>query len=205
MALDDRTLSLSAALEPRALDQLFREARTFSKFQDRPVTDETLKALYDLAKWGPTAVNANPLRLVFLRTPEAKRRLEPALAPANAQKTLAAPVTAIVAHDLRFYDRLPELFPHWDARSLYADNTALAQETAFRNGSLQGAYVLLAARALGLDAGPMSGFDNTLVDREFFADSHWRSNFLVNLGYGDRSTLFPRGPRVAFDDAATIL
>jgi 3-hydroxypropanoate dehydrogenase len=150
-------------------------------------------------------VNANPLRLVFLRTPEAKRRLEPALAPANVAKTLVAPVTAIVAHDTRFYDRLPELFPHWDARSLYVDNAALAQETAFRNGSLQGAYVILAARALGLDAGPMSGFDNAIVDQEFFGDSHWRSNFLINLGYGDRSTVFPRGPRVAFEHAATIL
>jgi 3-hydroxypropanoate dehydrogenase len=205
MALDDRSLHLPATLEPLALDQLFREARTFSTFEDRPVTDETLQALYDLAKWGPTAVNANPLRLVFVRTPEAKRRLEPALAPGNVQKTLDAPVTVIVAHDERFYDRLPELFPHFDARSLYVDNPALAQETAFRNGSLQGAYVILAARALGLDAGPMSGFDNAIVDQEFFADSTWRSNFLINLGYGDRSKLFARGPRVAFTDAATIL
>lgn len=205
MALDDRSIQLTTALDASALDQLFREARTFSTFDDRPVSDETLQALYDLAKWGPTAVNSNPMRLVFLRTPEAKRRLEPALAPANVQKTMVAPVTAIVAHDLRFFDRLPELFPHWDARSLYVDNAPLAQETAFRNGSLQGAYTILAARALGLDAGPMSGFDNAVVDREFFAGSTWRSNFLVNLGYGDRSKLFPRGPRVAFEHAATIL
>lgn len=205
MALDDRSLQLPASLDARGLDQLFREARTFSYWKDQPVSDETLAHIYDLAKWGPTALNSNPLRLVFLKSADAKQRLVPALSPGNVRQTLEAPVTAIVAHDLRFFDRLPELFPYVDAKGWYADNAPLAHETALRNGSLQGAYTILAARALGLDAGPMSGFDNAIVDREFFADSHWRSNFLVNLGYGDRAKLHPRGPRVAFEHAATIL
>jgi 3-hydroxypropanoate dehydrogenase len=156
-------------------------------------------------KWGPTSANSSPGRIVFLRSRAAKERLAPALAPQNVAQTLAAPVTAIVAHDLRFYDELPRLFPHVDARSWFVANEPLVETTAFRNGTLQGAYLILAARALGLDAGPMSGFDNEKVDREFFPDGRWKSNFLVNLGYGDRSRLHARNPRLAFDEAARIL
>jgi len=187
------------------LDQLFREARTHSAWHDRLVTDDQLRRIYDLMKWGPTSANSSPGRILFLRSREAKERLVPALAPQNAEKTLAAPVTAIVAHDLRFYDELPRLFPHADARSWFVGNEPLIEATAFRNGSLQGAYLILAARALGLDAGPMSGFDSEKVDREFFPDGRFKSNFLVNLGYGDRSRLHPRAPRLAFEEAVRVL
>jgi 3-hydroxypropanoate dehydrogenase len=187
------------------LDQLFREARTHMAWHDRLVTDDQLRRIYDLMKWGPTSANSSPGRILFLRSREAKERLVPALAPQNVEKTLAAPVTAIVAHDLRFYDELPRLFPHADARSWFVGNEPLIEATAFRNGSLQGAYLILAARALGLDAGPMSGFDNEKVDREFFPDGRFKSNFLVNLGYGDRSRLHPRAPRLAFEEAVRVL
>ena len=172
---------------------------------DRPVTDDQLRRIYDLMKWGPTSANSSPARLRFLRSRAAKERLAPALAPQNVEKTLQAPATTIVAHDLRFYDELPRLFPHVDARSWFVGNEPLVDATAFRNGSLQGAYLILAARALGLDAGPMSGFDNEKVDREFFPDRQLRSNFLVNLGYGDRSRLHARNPRLSFEEAAHVL
>lgn len=192
-------------LNDQALDLLFREARTHNGWQDRPVSSELLHQIYDLMKWGPTSANSSPARFVFVKSPEAKQRLLPALAPGNMEKTMAAPVTAIVAHDLAFYERLPKLFPHADARSWFAGNQPLVETTAFRNGTLQGAYFILAARAVGLDTGPMSGFDNDKVDHEFFPDRSIRSNFLVNLGYGDKGTLFPRSPRLTFAEAAEIL
>lgn len=188
-----------------ALDLLFRQARTHNAWLDRPVADATLGQLYDLMKWGPTSANCSPLRILFLRTPEAKQRLRPALAPGNLDKTMAAPVTAILAYDYRFYDLLPKLFPHTDARAWFADNPALIEATARRNGALQGAYFIIAARALGLDCGPMSGFDAAQVDQEFFPNSSVRSDFLCNLGYGDPAQLFPRSPRLEFDEACTLL
>jgi 3-hydroxypropanoate dehydrogenase len=196
--------SSAPTLEARVLDQLFRSARTQNKWQDRPVPDATLQELYDLLKWGPTSANGMPGRFVFLRTPEAKEKLRPALSAGNLEKTMSAPVVCVVAHDLKFYDKLPRLFPHADARSWFAGNERLAETTAFRNGTLQGAYLIIAARSLGLDVGPMSGFDNAKVDQAFFAGTDWRSNFLVNLGYGDPSGLFDRSPRLSFDEACRL-
>lgn len=196
--------SSAPTLEARVLDQLFRSARTQNKWQDRPVPDATLQELYDLLKWGPTSANGMPGRFVFLRTPEAKEKLRPALSSGNLQKTLSAPVVCIVAHDLKFYERLPYLFPHADARSWFAGSEKLAETTAFRNGALQGAYLIMAVRSLGLDTGPMSGFDNAKVDAAFFAGTDWRTNFLVNLGYGDPSGLFDRSPRLGFDEACRL-
>ena len=195
---------LQASLDEHALDQLFRAARTHNRWQDRPVPDARLQEIYDLLKWGPTSANCSPARFVFIRTREGKERLRPALSAGNTEKTMSAPVTVIVAYDPKFYDLLPYLFPHTDARSWFAGNAALAETTAFRNGTLQGAYLILAARAVGLDAGPMSGFDNAKVDEAFFRDSGWKSNFLVNLGYGDPAGLYPRSPRLAFDEAARL-
>lgn len=191
-------------LDDRALDTLFRKARTFNGFDGRPVTDATLHALYDLLKWGPTSANSCPARFVFVRSPEAKAMLAPALSPGNHDKTVAAPCTVIVAYDLAFYDALPRLFPHTDAVSWFAGKPDVIQSTAFRGGTLQGAYLILAARALGLDCGPMSGFDNAKVDAAFFPGTAIRSNFLVNLGYGDPAKVFPRNPRLAFDEACRI-
>lgn len=192
-------------LPDETLNQLFRDARTHNGFLDRAVDDDTLREIFDLAKMGPTSANCSPMRVVFVKSPEAKKRLEPFLSPGNVAKTMSAPVTAILANDTRFYDELPKLFPHADARSWFAGNAELAEKTAFRNGSLQGAYLMLAARALGLDCGPMSGFDNAKLDAEFFPDGRFKSNFLVNLGYGDATKLFPRSPRFAFDEACKIL
>jgi len=193
-------------LDASVLDQLFRSARTFPSWQTQPVTDQQIKDLYDLLKWGPTSMNCLPARFVFLRTAAAKARLVPALMEGNVAKVEEAPVTVIVAHDTRFYEHLPELWPHSsDARDMLASNSALAGSTAFRNGTLQGAYLILAARALGLDVGPMSGFDNAKVDAEFFPDGRFQSNFLANVGYGDESGLHARGPRLEFEQAAEIL
>lgn len=192
-------------LPEAALDQLFCAAHTAHGFRPEPVSDETLHKLYDLLKWGPTSFNCQPARFVFLRGAGAKERLKPALSPGNVAQTMAAPVTVIVASDSRFFEYLPEQFPAYDARPLYENNPALAQQTAFRNGSLQGAYLMLAARALGLDCGPMSGFDAAVVDAEFFPEGRLRSNFLVNIGVADRAKDFARGPRLAFATAAQIL
>jgi 3-hydroxypropanoate dehydrogenase len=189
----------------RGLDLIFREARTHRAWRDQPVSDVLLQAVYDLAKLGPTSGNCCPLRVVFLRSAAAKARLKPALDEGNVKKTMTAPVTAIVAHDLMFYEELPRLAPHTDARSLFVGKEKLIAETAFRNGSLQGAYLIVAARALGLDCGPMSGFDRGAVDREFFPEGRFRSNFLCNLGYGDPARLHPRAPRLAFDEACRVL
>ena len=205
MLMQESERNTRAELDRASLDQLFREARTNNGWLDRPVSDEQLRGIYELMKWGPTSANSSPARLVFLRSREAKQRLVPALAPGNVDQTLQAPVAAIVAQDLEFYERLPELFPHGDARSWFVGNQPLIETTAFRNSSLQGAYLILAARALGLDAEPMSGFDNETVDREFFPDRRVKSNFLVNIGYGDPSKLPPRGPRLAFEEAVQIL
>jgi 3-hydroxypropanoate dehydrogenase len=199
--MTDPAPSLHAPLDDRALDQLFREARTHGKWQDRPVPDDKLEALYSLLKFGPTSGNCAPARFLFIRTAEGKARLKAALSPGNIEKTMNAPVVAVVAHDQDFYDKLSFLFPHAEVRGWYADNPALADTTAFRNGTLQGAYLILAARAVGLDAGPMSGFDNIKLDSLFFAGTRWKSNFLVNLGYGDPSGLYFRGPRLSFDEA----
>jgi 3-hydroxypropanoate dehydrogenase len=203
-----------------AIDQLFRNARTYSVWLDVPVGDDTLRQIYDLMKWAPTSANSSPARIIFVRSPAAKARLLQAVAPGNAEKVRTAPVTAIVAYDLKFYEKLPKLFPHNPRmRDLYASSPELVETTARRNSSLQGAYLILAARAVGLDCGPMSGFDNAKVDEEFFAagkpcegcdqeffpEGHVKSNFLCNLGYGDPSTLFPRGPRLAFEEACSLL
>ena len=192
-------------LEPRELDQLFRTARTYNAWRDEPVPTALIHELYELLKWGPTSANSSPARFVFLVGAEAKTRLEPYLSSANRAKTLSAPVCVIVAYERGFADKLPKLFPHDPgARSWFAD-PVMAEATAFRNGSLQGAYFLLAARSLGLDCGPMSGFDQEGVDREFFAGSSIRSNFLCNIGYGANEGLFPRLPRLALEEACTIL
>ena len=192
-------------LDDAALDALFREARTQNGWSDAPVSDEDLHRLYDLVKFGPTSANSSPARFAFLRTPEAKARLSPALSPGNVEKVAAAPVVAIVAEDPRFYDHLPKLFPHADARAWFAGNPALAEETAFRNATLQGGYLIMAARALGLDVGPMSGFDRAKVDEIFFGASGWKSNFLVCLGHGNGENLFPRAPRLDFTEACLEL
>jgi len=195
---------MSHVLDDAALDQLFRTARTQNAFLDKPVDDSQLKALYELLKWGPTAANGSPARFVFVKSPEAKAKLAPALSEGNHVKTLAAPVTVIVGFDEDFHEKLPFLFPHTDAKAWFDGPREGRTEGAFRNGSLQGAYLILAARALGLDAGPMSGFDNAKVDEAFFKGTAIKSNFLVNLGYGDASGLFPRLPRLSFDEAARI-
>ena len=192
-------------LSETALDQLFREARTFNAWLPKDVTDGQLHQLYELAKFGPTSANASPMRLVFVKSKAAKEKLSPLMSEGNRAKTLAAPVTAIVGTDHAFHEKLPQLFPHADAKSWFEGNQPLIDTTAFRNASLQGAYVILAARAIGLDCGPMSGFDNAGVDAAFFAGTQVRSNFLINIGYGDASRdLFPRSPRLAFDEACRI-
>lgn len=191
-------------LPTRALEQLFTEARTHHAWRQKPVEDDVLRSLYDLAKWGPTSVNSQPARLVFVKSKEAKERLLPALQGSNVEQVKAAPVTVIVAHDERFYDHLPILFPAFDAKPLFASNEAMSRESAFRNGTLQGAYLMLAARALGLDVGPMSGFDNSKTDEAFFKGTSWKSNFLCNIGFGDVSKVYPRGPRLSFEQACRI-
>lgn len=195
---------MSEAINPSALKTLFTDARTHNGWQDIPVSDETLREIYDLMKWGPTSANCSPARIVFVRTPEGKEKLAPALSSGNMAKTLAAPVTAIVAWDSEFYERLPELFPHGDARSWFTTSPELAQETAFRNSSLQAAYLIFACRALGLDTGPMSGFDREKVDAAFFTGSSLKSNLLINIGYGDASKVYARLPRLTFEDACGL-
>jgi 3-hydroxypropanoate dehydrogenase len=192
-------------LDETSLDTLFREARSHYHWTGTPVSDDTLRALYDLAKWGPTSANGSPARFVFLRSAAAKQRLVPALSPGNVEKTLTAAVVVIVAYDPQFYDYLPKLFPHVDARAWFAGDPALSEETAFRNGTLQGAYLMMAARALGLDSGAMSGFDRATVDAAFFRDSGWKSNFLLNLGEADTTQQLPRQPRLTFEEACQLL
>lgn len=195
---------MSHALDAAALDQLFRTARTQNKWQDRPVPDAKLEEIYDLLKWAPTSANSSPARFIFVRTAEGKAKLKEVLSAGNIEKTMTAPVTVIVAQDMKFYDQLPKLFPHADARSWFTGSEALAEQTAFRNATLQGAYLMLAARAAGLDCGAMSGFDNAKLDTLFLAGTSWKSNFLVNLGYGEPSGVFQRLPRLGFDEACRL-
>jgi 3-hydroxypropanoate dehydrogenase len=190
-------------LSDAALDQLFRTARTYRAWRDQPVSDETLREIYELMKWGPTSSNCSPARIVFVKSLAAKERLKPALDAGNVRQTMAAPATAIVAYDLEFYTTMAVLSPRTDV-STFVDHPALTLETAMRNGSLQGAYLILAARALGLDCGPMSGFDNARVDAAFFPGGTVKSNFLCNIGYGDAAKMHSRAPRLAFDEACRI-
>lgn len=196
---------MTTQTDTAALKQIFLEARTHSKWQDKPVDDALLIQAWDLARMGPTSVNCLPARLVFVKSQDAKARLKPHLAPGNLDKTMTAPVTAIIGYDLQFYDHLPRLFPHADARSWFVGNDAMTQATAFRNSSLQAGYFLLALRALGLDCGPMSGFDEAGVNAEFFAGTAIRANLLINIGHGDTRGLYPRGERFAFSEVASIL
>lgn len=207
-------------IDDTALNALFREARTHFKWLPQPVSDGSLRELYDVLKWAPTSANAAPARFAFLRSKESKERLRPALAPMNVEKVMTAPVTVIIGYDLKFYDHLPKLFPHNTGMArLFQNNPELVESTARRNSSLQGAYLILAARAIGLDCGPLSGFDQAKVDEEFFAagkpcfgcdqeffpEGHVKSNFLCNLGYSDPSALFPRLPRLSFEEACSLL
>src|SRR6202163_3633629 len=193
-------------LNNESLDLIFREARTHSDWLDKPVDDALLAQVYDLAKMGPTSANMCPMRVVFVKSKAAKEKLKPALSPTNVGKTMAAPVTAIIGMDVHFYEKLPELFPHADAKAWFKDLPENVLEyNALRNGSLQGAYFMLAARSLGLDCGPMSGFDNAKVDAAFFAGTTVKSNFLCNLGYGDASKLHPRNPRLSFEEACQVV
>lgn len=194
-----------AALADPALDQLFREARTYNSFVEEPLPQALLRAVYDLAKWGPTSGNVCPARFVFVATPEGKARLSPYLSRGNRAKTMAAPVCVIIAYDLDFAEKLPQLFPHEPSAKYWFKDPVVRQETALRNSSLQGAYLILAARSLGLDCGPMSGFDNAGVDREFFEGTPFRSNFICNLGHGTQANLFPRLPRLSFEEACSIV
>ncbi|MGA7456661.1 MAG: malonic semialdehyde reductase [Methyloceanibacter sp.] len=196
---------MTGKLPDACIDQLFREARTHNAWQDRDVPDDLLHQVVDLLKLGPTSANCSPARFVFVKSREAKERLKPHLSEGNRDKTMKAPVCAIIGYDLDFYLHLPKLFPHTNAKSWFEGNEEKIAETAFRNGTLQGAYLIMAARALGLDCGPMSGFDNAGVDRAFFAGSNVKSNFLCNLAYGDASVLFPRSPRFSFDEMARIV
>lgn len=191
-------------LDKAALDVLFRNARTHNGWQDKPVPDAMLRDLWDLVKMGPTSANCLPARIVFATSPEAKAKLKPHLMEANVAKTMAAPVTAIIGYDLEFYENLPELFPHTDAKSWFVGNAAMIQDTAFRNGTLQGAYLIMAARALGLDCGPMSGFNPEGVTAAFFAGTSIKANFLCNLGYGNNEGMFARSPRPEFDRFCSI-
>src|ERR1043166_9906125 len=197
---------MSNLVNDTALDVLFRTARTHNAWLAQPVEDALLRQIYDLAKMGPTSANMSPMRIVFVKSPEARQRLKPALAAGNVEKTMAAPVTAILGMDTRFYEKLPKLFPHADAKAWFKDlPESVLEYTALRNGSLQGAYFMLAARALGLDCGPMSGFDNAKVNEAFFAGTTVKANFLCNLGYGDASKLHPRSPRLTFEEACRVV
>lgn len=196
---------MSNRLDETAQRQLFLDARTHNKWQKKDIQDSVLVDLVDLLKMAPTSANQSPARFVFVKSPEAKARLKPHLVPGNVDKTMEAPVSAIIGTDYKFYDHLPKLFPHKDARSWFVGNKEFADVSAFRNGTLQGGYFILAARAVGLDCGPISGFDNAGVDAEFFAGTDIKSNFICNLGYGDPAGLFDRSPRFTFDEMATII
>lgn len=196
---------VASPLTEQAVRQIFTEARTHSAWLPQPVGDDVLKKLYDLMKFGPTAANSNPLRIIFIKSPEAKERLKPALSPGNIEKTMAAPVTALLAQDMAFYEHLPKLFPHADARSWYAGNDALIAADALRNSSLQAAYFIIAARACGLDCGPMGGFDKEKADEAFLKGTTYKSNILCNIGYGDVAKLHARLPRFTFDEVCKIV
>ncbi|MEM9838418.1 MAG: malonic semialdehyde reductase [Pseudomonadota bacterium] len=197
----DRTTPLS----DDALAQLFTDARTRNAWSDRPVTDDQIRAIYDLMKWGPTSANCSPARFIFIRTEEGKEKLKPFLMEGNVKKTMTAPCVAIIGNDLEFYEQLPRLFPHTDAKSWFTGNQALIEETAMRNATLQGAYLMIAARALGLDCGPMSGFDQAGVNEAFFSGTTVKANWICNIGYGTDEDVFDRSPRLDFDEAASLL
>jgi 3-hydroxypropanoate dehydrogenase len=203
--MNDTTERAAAAISEGALDVLFRTARSYNAFEPGTISDATLRALYELMKWGPTTANSQPQRILFLRTQAAKNSLAPALTKTNLDKTIAAPVVAILAFDLKFYEHLPRMYHNPAARSWYETTPEHIHTTSFRNATLQGAYFILAARALGLDAGPMSGFDNAKVDAEFFPDGQWKSNFLCILGKGEPGSVPPRNPRFAFDEVCRVL
>jgi 3-hydroxypropanoate dehydrogenase len=198
-------MSAEPAVPDQALDVILRNARSYSDYKPQDVSDDTLRALYDLMKWGPTTANSQPQRIVFVRSNEAKERLRPALSSSNVKKTMSAPVVAILAYDMRFYEHLPRLYGNPQARSWYETTPEAIRTTALRNASLQGAYFMIAARSLGLDCGPMSGFNNDKVDAEFFPDGRFKSNFLCCLGYGDGSKLDPRYYRFTFDEVCKIV
>jgi 3-hydroxypropanoate dehydrogenase len=206
-AISEETLAQGSVgfLSPEALGQLFLDARTHHVWQDRPVTKPLLRTLYDLVKWAPTCVNGSPVRLLFITSPLEKLKLLPCLMEKNIEKTRLAPVTAIIAYDLAWYEHLDVLSPHFDYKPMFKSNSTLSETTAFRSSSLQGAYLMLGARALGLDVGPMSGFNADMVDEVFFKGTNWRTNFLCNLGYGDKSKLHPRAPRLKFDEVCQII
>ena len=194
-------------LDDKSLDKILREARSQNSFLDKPVSDDQLRRIYEILKWGPTSSNSQPARFVFVRTKEGKEKLRPALSSGNTDKTMAAPVTAIVAYDTQFYEHLPRTFPHNPTAQSWFSGPGkedVAFKTAFRNGSLQGAYLMIAVRSIGLDVGAMSGFDNAKIDAAFFPDGRFKSNFLCNIGYGDGAKLFNRSPRLAFEDACTL-
>lgn len=192
-------------IDDKALDIIFRDARSHNGWQDKPVSEQQLRELYDLMKWGPTSANCQPLRIIFVRSDEAKERLKPCMAEGNVDKSMSAPVVAILGMDMEFYEQLPRVFPHTDARSWYAGKAAKIAETAFRNSSLQGAYFMLAARSIGLDCGPMSGFDGEKLNAEFFPDGKVKVNFVCALGSGDPAKLFDRLPRLDFDEVCKVL
>ncbi len=198
-------MSQRTKLQQPSLDQLFTQARTHTAWQSRQVDDKVLHEIYDLMKWAPTSANSSPARILFVKSGPAKEKLLGAMAPLNVDKTRAAPVTVVIAEDTEFYEKLPKLFPQADARSWFAGNPALVQDTLARNVALQGAYFILAARALGLDCGPMSGFDKAKMDAAFFEGTKWKSNFVCNLGYGDDAKVFPRNPRLGFEEACKIV
>jgi 3-hydroxypropanoate dehydrogenase len=203
--LPPKSAAVAGPLPDAALDQLFRTARSHSAWLDRPVSSETVRELYELTKWGPTAANSTPARFVFIRTRSGKERLKPHLTRGNVEKTMTAPCCVIIAYDTRFHDELPKLYPPRDMRSIFAGNAALIEDSARRNSTLQGAYLILAARALGLDCGPMSGFNSVSLDTEFFPDGRWQANFLCCIGYGSGEQLAPRNPRLDFSEACLDL
>ena len=196
---------MNLPIDNAALERLFESARTHNAWQDRPVGDDLIRRLYDLVKWGPTTANTCPGRFVFVRTPEGKERLRPHISEGNLAKTMGAPCTVIVAYDTAFYELMPKLFPARDYRTLFAGKEALVAEICMRSSPLQGGYLIMAARALGLDCGPMSGFNAETLNAEFFPDGRWQANFLCNLGYGAEEGLFPRNPRLDFDEACQLL
>jgi len=199
-------VNTNMAISTEAVDRLFVQARSYASWTDKPVNHELIHQLYELAKWGPTSMNCLPMRLVFITTEEARQRLLPSISAGNVDKVQHAPVTVIIAADTRFYEHMPVLFPYIEkVENMFIEDQSLSQQTAFRNSSLQGAYVLLAARSLGLDTGAMSGFDPEKIDRDFFPDGRFKTNFIMNIGYGDHSKLHPRGPRLDFDQVAQII
>ena len=199
------TKTPTTPLNQTAFEQLFTDARTYNAWSDRTVLDEQLKNLYDYVKYGPTSANCCPARFIFVTSDKAKEKLKPALDGSNVEKTMSAPATVIIAMDNEFYEELPKLFPHADAKSWFDSDEEKAKDAAFRNSTLQGGYLIMAARALGLDCGPMSGFDKDKVKDAFFPDKNWTANFLCNLGYGTEENLFPRSPRLKFDEACEIV